>query len=359
MTARATKGAGMSPGGLKSGYLVFGDDPFLVEKRVAGIVSHLVAGLGGEAVVDRIDCEETGLEGVVEELVSPSLFSSNKITVLRHFRLTAENRIAKEIERCLSSGLAPGQYLVIEADKVDKRLKLAKMMDDQGGLCEEKRPDAAGLHRWIAERFAEHGKSVEPGVPDLLADLQGDDLRALASEIEKTSVYLGGAAAVTEADLQQVVGRSRTERIFELTRQVIQGKRGEAIGTVADLLDSGDSGVRIVGYLGREVRWLVQIKLFLRGRPRLWDRGTTFPEFRQQVLPAFKAWTEACGISEEETFLRQKPYAAYMKFREAERPSLDGLLAMLERLVETNRFLVSKSVEHKDRLALEALVSAC
>ena len=158
--------------------------------------------------------------------------------------------------------------------------------------------------------------------------------------------------------MQELVGRSRTERIFELARHVIEGKSSAAVSVIADLLDAGDSGVRIVGYLGREIRWLVQIKLFLRGRPKMWDRGTTFPEFQREILPAVKAWTEACHIPEGETFLRQKPYAAYMKFKEAEGCDLDRLLGLLDRLVETNRFLVSKSVEHKDRLALEALVIA-
>jgi DNA polymerase III delta subunit len=294
----------------------------------------------------------------VEELLSPSLFSFNKVIVLRHFRLTAENGIAKEIEKCLTSGLAPGQYLVIEANKVDKRLKLAKMIGEAGGLIEEKRPDEKGLRDWVTERFRERGKSIGPGVADLLVDLTGDDLRALASEIEKTAVYAGADTEVSKADLQELVGRSRTERIFELAKHVIQGKSGEAVNVVADLLDAGDSGVRIVGYLGREIRWLIQIHLFLRARPRLWDRGTAFPEFQREVLPAFKAWAETCHIPEGETLLRQKPYAGYMKFKEAEGCGLDRLLEMLDRLVEANKFLVSKSVEHKDRLALEALVTA-
>jgi len=356
---------------LKSAYLVFGDDDYLVEARVARLVAQIVSAVGGadggsqagpggagEVAVDKVDCEEAGLEGVVEELMSPSLFSTNKVIVLRRFRLSAENRIAKEIEKCLASGLAPGQYLVIEASKVDKRLKLGKMIAEAGGLVEERRPDDRGLRDWVGERFRELGKSAGPGVADLLIDLKGDDFRALASEIEKTAVYVGGNPAVTKADLQDLVGRSRTERIFELARHVIEGKRSEALSAVADLLDAGESGVGIVYYLGREIRWLIQIKLFLRGRPRLWDRGTTFPEFQRTVVPAFKAWLETCRIAENETCLRQKPYAAYMKFKEAEGCSLDRLLILLDRLVETNIFLVSKSVEHKDRMALEALVTA-
>jgi DNA polymerase-3 subunit delta len=351
---KSTRASQSSP----SIYLVHGDDDYLVEMRVAAIVSDICDRLGGEPAVESVDCEEVGLEGVVEELVSPSLFSANKVMVLRHFNLSAGNKLAREIDRYLAGGLAPGQYLVIQADKVDKRLKLAKMIDEGGGLFEEKRPEQAGLRTWVAERFRELGKSAAPGVPDLLLDLKGDDLRVLASEIEKTAVYVGDAPKVTEADLQALVGRSRTERIFELLKQVFAGKKGSALETVADLLDAGDTGTRIVGYIGREIRWFVQIKLFLTGRAGLWDEDMTFGEFRQTTLPAFKAWIEASGISESETFLRQKPYAGFNRFKEARRCNLDGLMEMLERLVETNRALVSMSVGNKDRLALETFISA-
>jgi hypothetical protein len=108
--------------------------------------------------------------------------------------------------------------------------------------------------------------------------------------------------------------------------------------------------------VGRETRYLIQIKLFMRARPGLWGRRITFEEFKRETIPAFKAWLEACRIAEAETCLYQKPYGVYQRFREAESADMDSLLDMLERLVETNRFLVSKSVDNKDKLALETWV---
>lgn len=341
----------------KNVYLVFGGDDYLVSRRVDEIVSALVSDVGEGTAVERVDCEEVGLEGVIEEMVSPSLFSLNKITVLRHFRLAAENKLAREIEAYLASGLAPGQFLVIEAAKVDKRLKLAKLVE-AGGTLEEVRPLGQGEVRpWIVERFKEHGKRVSAGVVELLLDLKGDDLRAISSEIDKAATYVGDQEEVTDADLRALVGRSRTERIFELVKHVIAGQTGKALETVADLLDTGDSGTRVVAYIGREVRWLIQIKLFLRSRPGLWDSGMTFQEFNRITLPAFRAWTEACRIEAGQTFLHQNPYASYMKFKESLNCDFPKLLAMLEQLVEANRFLVSMSVEDKERLALETFVS--
>ena len=341
----------------KNVYLVFGADDYLVDLRVAEIVSGLARGVGEDTTVDLVDCEEVGLDGVIEEMVSPSLFSLNKITVLRHFRLTAENKLAREIEKYLAPGLAPGQFLVIQAAKVDKRLKLAKMIEADGN-SEEVRPLGQGEVRpWIVERFKERGKTVGAGVAELLLDLKGEDLRTIASEIDKASTYVGDQEEVTDADLRALVGRSRTERIFELVKHVIAGRTGKALENISDLLDTGDSGTRIVTYIGREVRWFIQIKLFLRSRPGLWDGGMTFQEFNRMTLPGFKAWTQAGKISEGQTFLHQNPYASYLRFKESRKCDLGTLLRMLEQLVEANKFLVSMSVQDKEKLALEAFVA--
>jgi DNA polymerase-3 subunit delta len=340
---------------LKSVYLVFGD-AYLVDQAVGKVLAQIGQDVGEDLTVESMDCEEAEIEGVVEELLSPSLFSLNKVTVLKHFRLTAENKLAREIERCLASGLAPGQFLVIAAEKVDRRLKLAKLVEEEGNLIELGGFDGAGLRAWIGDRFREEGKVVSPGVPEVLLDLKGDDLRGLASEIEKIVTYVGDEGKVTERDLHALVGRSRTEKVFELLSHVIARRAGDALENVTDLLDTGESGTRIVAYIGREVRWLIQVKIFLRAEPGLWDQNMKPNEFTREVLPRIKAWIESNRIGESDTFLRQKPYAVYCRFKEAHRCELAGLLRMLEGLLEVNRLLVSTSVT--DKVALETFVAA-
>jgi len=343
-------------GKLDTVHLVFGDNEYLVDRRVRAIVSSIERDAAGDISVDALDCEEADLEGVVAELATPSLFSTNRVTVLRHFKLTAESKLAREIERSLAAGLAPGQHLVMAADKVDKRLRLAKMVTEEGHVVEEPALDAGALRAWIGERFREEGKTISSGVPEILLDLIGDDLRALDSEIAKLSTYVGEEPKVTGDHLHALVGRSRTERIFELVHYVLERKLAKALGVVADMLASGESGIWMVSFIGKEVRWLAQVRLFLAAERGLWERGMKFNEFTREVLPRFRAWIEVRGIPPSETFLYQKPYAAYRRFLEADRCDLRTLVRMLEGLVEANRLLVNTSVT--DKVVLERFVSA-
>jgi DNA polymerase III subunit delta len=337
-------------------HLVFGDNEFLVDDRAGQLISDIRSAAGSDLEVETVDCEEADLGGVVEELVTPSLFSVNKAIVLRHFKLGTENKLAREIERCLATELPPGEHLVIVADKVDKRLKLAKMIEKEGDFVEVGAPDALGLRTWINDRFRREGKTISPGVPEMLLDLKGDDLRAVDSEIQKLVTYAGEDAKITSDHLQALVGRSRAERVFDLVRYVLERKPAKALETIADMLEAGESGVGMVTYIGREVRWLIQVKLFLRGKPHLWDSGMKFAEFAREVLPGFKAWIEATGVAPADTFLHQKPYAAYRRFVEAQHCDVGTLVRMLAGLVEANRLLVHTSVS--DKVALETFVAA-
>ena len=117
-------------------YLVFGEDGFLVEQGLGRLLAHLKSEAGEDLAIDMVDCKEAGPAGAIEEVLAPSLFSVNKVTVLKYFQLTGQSKMARELEAFVSTGLAPGQFLVLVPDKVDKRLRIVKAIDKAGGLSE-------------------------------------------------------------------------------------------------------------------------------------------------------------------------------------------------------------------------------
>ena len=334
-------------------YLIYGDDEFLVEEGLVKVLAAIRNKGYDDLTVETIDCKEQGTSEVMAEIASPTLFSTNKATVLRRFQLTGRDKLAKELEAQAAAGLAPGQFLILMPDKVDKRLRIVKAIKSKDGLLELNTLNHDGLVDWIVTRFREEGKSASADVAESLLDLKGEEdpkgqvMRALNSEIEKLVVYSGDAGEVTQDDVDAVVGRSRTERVFELVECVLLKEVGEALDTLNDLLEGGESAIGIVLRLSREIRWLIQIHLFLRSDEVRWDESMSFAAFRSGVLSAFKAWVEERGIPPEVTCLRQHPYAAFQKFKKGGGFRLDDLMTLLERLLEANQALVSTSKEPK------------
>jgi DNA polymerase-3 subunit delta len=336
-------------------YLVFGDDEYLVEQGLAKTISRIMASTPEEPAVEIVDCKETGIAGAIQEIASPSLFSVNKISVLKRFNLTG-GRLAAELEGFVRTGLAQGQFLVLVPDKVDKRLRIVKSIRAGGGLVEVPRLSQEGLVRWVRDRFEQEGKPVSTGQARTIIDLKGDDLRGIDSEIEKILTYVGQAGKVTDEDIAVLVGRSRTEKVFDLIRQIALREVSAALETLADLLNIGESPIGIIFLLSRQVRWMIQARLFITSAGIAWDDSIDSGRFAKTILPRFKAWVDENGIPPADTFLRQHPYAVFWGFKESGGFDVDGLISMLERLLEANAMLVSTSA--KAEVVLERFVAS-
>jgi DNA polymerase-3 subunit delta len=336
-------------------YLIFGDDEYLVEEALSRVIGLLRGRHGEDLAVETVDYKDQGIGGLAEEIDSPSLFARNKVTVLKRFSLTSSGKTASEIEKYAASRLPEGQYLVMVPDRVDKRLRLARAVAGKGGMIECNHLSGEGLAAWILERFSEEGKTVSSDVAETLIDLKGEDLRAIDSEVAKAVTYAGDNRRITRKDIELLVGRSRTERVFELVTQVITRRTAEALEILSDLLDANESPIGIVYLLSQEVRRLLLIHLFLReadGRP---GEDLGFGLFKTQVLPRYEAFTEAAGIPRKEASLNRKPYFLYMRFKECGGFALADLIDLMESLFEANTLLVSSS--ESPRVVLERVIA--
>jgi DNA polymerase-3 subunit delta len=344
--------AGHIPSGV---YLVFGDDEFLVEEMLGTLLAKLKTAMGDAPAVDTVDCEEGRTDDVLAEIVSPSLFASNKVTVLKHLRFGKQRKLISEIEKCVSEGLVPGQVLILVSREVDKRLKLVKTVNRMGGLMEVPEMGPEARERWVLRKLKDLGKSANRDVAQLLLDLK-DDMRAIASEIEKVATYVGDADHVTVTDIEAVVGRSKHEKVYELTRAVITRDTAAALRLLADLLDQPDeSAIGLLYRISREIRCLIQLRLFLDRTRNGWGENMQFGTFKNVVLPRFDQWIKDAGISRRDSYMWIQPYGIYMRFKEGSGFEVKALVGFLDGLLTANVELVSTSVP--PRIVLERLIS--
>lgn len=112
----------------------------------------------------------------------------------------------------------------------DKRLSLFKNFEKKGGvmMASDKLRDyqvAGWIRNYLAERLKEHGGvTVDPRVPQLLADYLGADLSAIAGAVDK--LITGMPADKKTIDLALVernIGISKDYNVFELQDALIKG----------------------------------------------------------------------------------------------------------------------------------------
>lgn len=102
------------------------------------------------------------------------------------------------------------------------------------------------LPRWAAEELKSAGVEFEPGVPQYLADVFGEDPAAIASEVQKLAV-LGERYSVER--VRHIVNRPVTRDSFDIIEALGEGAAGRAVGIARQLVEEGEAVPKIFGAL--------------------------------------------------------------------------------------------------------------
>ncbi len=92
---------------------------------------------------------------------------------------------------------------------------------------------------WARARAKALGYSLSSDAGRLLAAYLGTPLRLHANEIEKLATYCGARKEITVKDVEQVVGASRENNVFELTKAIGAGNKPLATEIMLRILGQG------------------------------------------------------------------------------------------------------------------------
>ena len=129
------------------------------------------------------------------------------------------------------------------------------------------------LRGWVQNRVMASGGSMTTQAVQLLVDLVGPDLWALAGEIEKLTLYADGRA-VTAEDVEELVVSAREVSIFAMVDAVLEGNRAVAMRSMARLLDGDATVSYLLAMLARQVRLMVLAKDLLAQQAPQAELGT-------------------------------------------------------------------------------------
>jgi DNA polymerase-3 subunit delta len=258
-------------------YVIAGADPFLRREKLAELCRRLEAGAGGDGGASEHAGDEAELAAVLDDVRTPSLFASRRVTVVRDADgFISEHRAA--LERYLDAP-SPFGVLILECRSCPATTRLYKRVKELGGmfLCEPPSPRA--LPAWLTQRAAaRYGRAIDAAAARRLVDLVGDDLGRLDMELSKLAAYVGSRAAIDETDVEELVGASRVELVFGVTDAIARRDGAEALRLWDRVVSSDrDAPFRAVGGLAWGIRRLAEAA-------RLAERGGVAEAIRQMKL---------------------------------------------------------------------------
>jgi DNA polymerase-3 subunit delta len=195
---------------------------------------------------------------------------------------------------------APATVLALIGHEVKRSTALGKACARAGEILEYSLAKKSLTH-WVAERFAQHGVRAEADACAALVHLVGEDLDALASEVEKVATWAAGEP-VGEREIEELVPATADTPTFALTDAWAKREPAAALAASEAILDREsrprrDTVPRLAAALAGHAARMRRLKgLVAEGvRPR-----EAAGRLRMHPFYAEKVARQAEGFSQEE-----------------------------------------------------------
>jgi DNA polymerase III delta subunit len=233
---------------------------------------------------ETLDGAGATAERVLSAVATAPLGAGKRVVLVRdaqQMEAEEQRRIAAGLVRIPASGLLILQTgtPIMEDGKAKRQsvvtTDLGNAVKRHGRVVEFTPPRADDVRTWVVHAAREHGRSLAPDAVALLAQLPGDDLNRVGSELAKAITYAGDVTTITSADVEAVLSRSPDDVIFKLCDAVGMRRTSEALGHISTLFRGGGRpesvAPRALVLLARQIRLLAQFRYL--GERRMAGRG--------------------------------------------------------------------------------------
>ena len=242
-------------------YLLYGDEPYLVERAVKKLVERAVDPGFRDFNLNVFYGNECRGDEVFSAAQTLPMFAERRVVLVKKGgELSAA---AMEVLLSYLQDPSPGTCLIRQAEKVDGRKKFYAEFKKRGEAVEFKRPYENQLGPYVRDEVRAAGKKIDSAAAELLAYLVGNNLQELVSQTEKLCVYCGKKDSIAVADVKAIVSDTKVESVFEFTDALGSKDLGKSLKMLTALLQDGETPLRVLGAVARHYRQLWQVRELL------------------------------------------------------------------------------------------------
>lgn len=239
--------------GLKKGapdpvYLLHGDEDVLKDEAVRALLDAAVDPAARDFNFDSRFAADLDAEAFHVLVNTPPMLADRRAVVLRGVDQLGKrkSKLRDELVRYVGAPNPTTVLVLVAAAGEDPDAEIARRATSValGALEPERVP------RWVTHHATKLALQLEPDAMDLLIAAVGNDLSALARELEKLAALAGDRPA-TAADVTALVGVRRGETVHDLVDAALERRAARAAQLVEPVLEqAGMSGVKVVTLLG-------------------------------------------------------------------------------------------------------------
>ena len=301
--------AAAGTGTLRPGYVLAGDEVFLLDRCRAAVNQALVPADLRDFCLSDFDLTSTSIFEVLDRAQTPSLMAPFQVILVRNVRQLYTRGAKKDefaaLERYFRSPNPQALILFIadflripndarrmEMDDKNRFERLTETLGQHCGMVELARVSEEDAMRWAVATAHESEVRLEADAARELVDALGADMMLVASELEKLLLYATGRGRITLGDVETMVLGAKQRSLYELTDAISARDRVRALALLHGLLNSSDAGEdAAIGHLYMLARTFRQMLVILEKNVRdsraIWQalwQGFRIPPFAADDL---------------------------------------------------------------------------
>lgn len=247
-------------GNIANSYVLRGDELWGKERFIEALKKAIVDPSMEDFNFDQLSATEIrGIE-VTDKAAMLPMMTDRRLIVI-----TDCNKWKEKDMKAINAYLAkPNEstILVLDGEGIDKRRKLF-LHKKTVRYLDFLRPKPWELERYIQDIVRERKLKLSGEAIALVAEMVGDDIAKVHSELDKLALYKLGTNEITPDDVAALMGRTRAVTRYELNDFIGNRDLAGSLMRVNDIISSGETAIGLLSSIGNYLRQLYQVKMIV------------------------------------------------------------------------------------------------
>ncbi len=255
----------------KSAYLLFGEEAYL-RTFYKNALKKAMVNEGDNLNFSYFEGTGTEVNEVINLLTTMPFMAEHRVVIVENSGWFSKTGSSDE-ESATDAGngrfselidtikaLDEDTIIIFSEEKVDKRSKLYKTVQNKGVAEEFVNQTEDSLAKWIFNYAKALNTSIDSNTAYYLVSECGKDMNSLQNELEKLVAYCLERKVITKADVDNVCTHQVNNKIFDMITAIALHKQKEALRLYYDLLTLREPPFYILTLLSRQYTQMLSVK---------------------------------------------------------------------------------------------------
>jgi len=245
----------------RAGYVLLGDDAFLLQRARQGVLNALVPPDIRDFCLHDLDLAETSIFEALDLAQTPSLMAPFQVLFIRNLKTLYGRGLKKDEFAAIDDYFRranPQALLLFIADHIrlpqdvrtmdmtdkERAEKIRETLGDTCGIVELQRVSDDDAVQWAIREAESQNIRLADDAARELVDALGAEMLTLSSELSKLILYAqsNSSSTVELPDVETMVSAAKQRSLYELTDAISLKDAPRAVALLHGLLNASESG---------------------------------------------------------------------------------------------------------------------